>query len=301
VSTDATSRTPVPRPPVEDFHRETVEEFLRALSPMGDAWMGDGTAWIFRGHADADWELKARAMREANAFKPFGIHGDTSDWSKRQPLLEEALMRFRRGLDDSGFVIPTKSPRIVSHEFTETTYTGDVAREAWPLMALAQHHGIPTPLLDWTRRGAVAAYFAASSALEPACAKATHLAVWCLDAGAYMGRDDIVRSKSGHLQVYVPPGGTNPNLRAQAGVFTYLVGEADPSIEGFVAKPHADSVPAPKLLRFTLPVGEAGKLLRILASDGVHGASMFPGADGIVRAMREEAQWDRPPPRTHRR
>jgi hypothetical protein len=264
---------------------------------MNDTWATESVAWVYRGHGKADWELKARAVREKEAFKELGIGGDTSRWTTRVELLVEMLARFRRGLDETGLVIPTKSPRLLLAEFSEVTSNADPPREAWPLMALAQHHGLPTPLLDWSRRASVAAYFAASSAVDPQLqGQSTHLAVWCLDAGAHLGHaHDMMRSKSGHLQLYVAPGGTNPNLRAQAGVFTYLWGENDPSVEAYVAHRHAEGLAAPKLHRVTLPVTEAGKLLRLLSRDGIHGASMFPGADGVVRAMREEALWDKPP------
>jgi hypothetical protein len=288
---------PATRPHVEDYQAPSAELFLQALSPMNDTWARESAAWIYRGQANADWELKATAVREKEAFKEFGFDGDSSHWSSRVAVLELMLARFRYGLDETGLVIPAKSPRILSHEFSETSSNADPAREAWPLMALAQHHGLPTPLLDWSRRASVAAYFAASSALAPENrGKATHLAVWCLNTGDHTGHaHDMARPNSGHLQVYLAPGGTNPNLRAQAGVFTYLWGANDPSVEAYVANRHAEKLPAPKLHRVTLPVTDAGKLLRLLSHDGIHGTSMFPGADGVVRAMREEALWDKPP------
>lgn len=43
-----------------------------------------------------------------------------------------------------------------------------------------------------------------------------------------------------------------------------------------------------------LPHSEARQLLRLLSDEGVDGASMFPGADGVVRAMRERVLWDDP-------
>jgi hypothetical protein len=43
----------------------------------------------------------------------------------------------------------------------------------------------------------------------------------------------------------------------------------------------------------TLSVEQAPRLLRLLAYDGITGASMYPGTDGVVRAMRERSLWDK--------
>lgn len=44
------------------------------------------------------------------------------------------------------------------------------------------------------------------------------------------------------------------------------------------------------LRRFVLPRSQARQLLDLLSLERVDGASMFPGADGVVRAMRER-EW----------
>jgi hypothetical protein len=70
-----------------------------------------------------------------------------------------------------------------------------------------------------------------------------------------------------------------------------MFGYDDPSIERFVAR---GGINEPiELRRLTLPRAEAAHLLWLLNLEGVHGLSMFPGADGVVRAMREEALWDK--------
>ena len=76
------------------------------------------------------------------------------------------------------------------------------------------------------------------------------------------------------------------------GSLRLIWGKDDPSLDQALWRRAQASMDAPPLHRLTLPVAEARRLLRLLSFEGVDGASMFPGADGVVRAMRERALWD---------
>jgi FRG domain len=79
--------------------------------------------------------------------------------------------------------------------------------------ALAQHHGIPTFLLDWSDNSLVAAYFASQ-----VVGFEKDICIWALD----MSHLNSSYSRTCPFGVNRPPKSTNKFLHAQAGLLTYL-------------------------------------------------------------------------------
>lgn len=290
---------PAPRNAVEDIHCTSASDLLDALSPRGALWTPNPRAWIFRGHASAEWKLHPSALRQPNAFAKYGVVdkplypgasvSSGPAWSVRADRQTLMLDAFRRGLDQSGLVIPSRSPRVHPHELNEGSTNAEPIPEAFPLMAFAQHHGLPTLLLDWTKRAIVGAYFAAVEAAETRWQDAGgHLAIWAL----FRNPTVAVGVYRPNPYFYEAPAGTNPNLAAQQGLFTLLTSDGDISLEEHYAQ-CAARPNEPMLRRLLLPVAEAPRLLRFLSYEGVTGASMFPGPNGVVKAMQEVTLWDR--------
>ena len=173
------------------------------------------------------------------------------------------------------------------------------ASDLWSLLGLAQHEGVPTRLLDWTRNSFTAAYFAAAENAKESSFE--RLAVW-----AYHAKTDepgaLAAEISGYrhtVQVVTAPYANNANLRAQQGLFIILasVEPMDPKLPAqrydlTDALASVSSVIGEQsLLKFTLPVTAARDVLRLLHKHRVTPATLFPGYAGVVAAMREEELW----------
>lgn len=285
---------------VRTLHYRTAEKFLDALSPIGKL-LGRAPIdhLIFRGQRRCDWPLLPSIFRE-------GVAVTNAEQVRKEAT---ALRDFLHFSDRQGLPIPSDSDvlrRDVDEAADSDSFLryvrpgrdGLVAEPVWPkrqmrpLMALSQHHGLPTRMLDWTRHPLVAAYFAArASARDPSPAP---LAVVVFDVPR--ARSVMRLHHQGSLAVVEVPYASNANARAQHGLFTVesramLVpdGSVDTRpIEDWFASTKGGKNPLFKVL---LPSSEAGRLLALLARHNITAATMFPGYDGVVRALAERALW----------
>jgi hypothetical protein len=114
-----------------------------AKTPM-EGFEGTGALW-FRGQADASWPLVPSIGRKCDFWGNFqGLVSGAEEVNRYRELEKVLLSRFRRG----------------AYPFFQRVLT------EWEALTLAQHHCLPTRLLDWTSNPLVALYFASEKCRE---------------------------------------------------------------------------------------------------------------------------------------
>lgn len=142
----------------------------------------------------------------------------------------------------------------------------------WNVMSLAQHHGLPTRLLDWTTNPLVAMYFACEG--ESDCDSAIWV-VWGFD------NDDtppLPPNPTDIQQIFcVTPLVISPRIQAQSAEFTAHPNE----------KPLSEFLTSnDQILKIRIPNEVRGKILMQLEIIGVNRRSLFPDLDGLAQYLR---------------
>ena len=291
--------------PFQEIRFNSASEFLASLRPSHPRWLPHDASivhWNFRGQGSSDWTLTPSAWRAslqndlhyADVLKSVAypevlqiielnrrfLGGESPDAERFKHQVAQRRFEYLQvrafldladelGFDVPGGFLPDTISRLVKIEAPEN-------EPPHPGYALAQHHGMPTRLLDWTQNPLVAAFFAAEN---PVIIDG-EIAVWALHP---LGLIDT------QWKEYRVPRSAVGFVHAQAGLFTYhKSADIHFVLKGTwpVLEAECDSEFLKKL---TLRSSEAPELRRLLFAEGISRAHLMPTFDNIKATLR--AHW----------
>jgi hypothetical protein len=154
----------------------------------------------------------------------------------------------------------------------------------WDWLALAQHHGMATRLLDWSSNPLVGLFFAVS---EPIIAE-EHGVVWIFRAeeNDYINPKDLSSPFDGEKTEIFRSRHLSRRIVAQAGLFTahkYLLNK-DLGKKEFIPLDE-NSLYKNSLTKIIIPSTSFSEIRKSLDKFGINHATLFPDLDGICRSI----------------
>jgi hypothetical protein len=213
----------------------------------------------------------------------FIFRGQSEPWRLRTPFHRTGRADMGRFLsEDMSYLRGTLSSRM-----NRLFDTSDPIQYA-ALMHLAQHHGYPTPLLDWTHSPFIAAFFAfndvpsSNTSNETKDAKAR---IFIFDSREWCRKFPQIPNMSGgmrHVSVVEPLSIGNDRLIPQQALST--VSTVD-DIEPYIANHQLDNIHLLDVI--DLPISQRDQVMKELRQMGITAGLLFPGIEGACRDAKE--------------
>jgi FRG domain-containing protein len=261
-------------PPVEAGVQEyRLDSWRDMLSLVEDVFIGS-PAYIFRGQADWNWPIASSLHRlEQKHPRRKNPCGDNPQYFDCPPLSDgDQLAAFQRAI--RGRMRPNESPQ---------------SEDEW--WALGQHHGLATPLIDWTRSPFMALFFAFDEERVlhdgDTYASPADRAVFALSTSVWNDGDG---GEGEALRFVSPVTGDISRLVNQQGLLLRLPRHM--GLEKYVREKNPNDAMRAILIKIRIPNNDDDRhaCLAMLNKMGINHMTLFPDLTGAARFV--NALWE---------
>lgn len=248
---------------VREYRCQSWRAFCSQVRP--NRFMG---ARLFRGHRDPAWKLSSIWERWLARSK-----GNDPQRNVRQFFADGAFESMRDSYLTRFKTLSAGIPGLRS---------GDLSENDW--WAIGRHHGLTTPILDWTLSPYVASFFAFfdyGEWLNPGFSKGVNEGGIAYGVGTVVVWELVITSETvvaDEFELFSSRADFAERQRAQQGVFTRLTHDVYVDVEAYLKSRGL----AHLLARYEIPGSEMGTALCDLNLMNISPSTMFPDLDGAA-------------------
>lgn len=261
------------------YRCEDWDDFIRKIRPkQAGKYGGD---YIYRGHGNPDWLLSSQWERRLTTYSIVAKERGQSGYKR---LFGRDDDEDREKRIDSIRDAPLKYFKLLARQLPDSDLSMIEKENEW--WAIGRHHGLQTPLLDWSHSPYIAAFFGFTQSLEienphllagsqgigpGAQISIKPVNVWALATSAQV-------LNGAELKLVTEVRHNYRRQIAQQGLFTRLSHDVHIDIESYLS----DVGQAHRLERYEIPGSATGKAIEDLRLMNITYSQLFPDLDGIA-------------------